>query len=83
MENDNLFDEFESDSDEGINEKKIKSVKQSYTGQKRARDQEETKESSKKKVSESILKSEEIDTNKERIKDIQLQKTINRIQGQL
>ena len=79
MENDNLFDEFDADSDEGINEIKIKKEKQSYTGQKRARDQEETKDSSKKKVSESILNSEEIDTNKEKIKDIQLQKTIQRI----
>ena len=40
MENDNLFDEFDADSDEGINEIKIKKEKQSYTGQKRARDQE-------------------------------------------
>ena len=67
MENDNMFDEFDADSDEGINEIKIKKEKQSYTGQKRARDQEETKDSSKKKVSESILNSEEINTNE--IKD--------------
>lgn len=80
MDKNDLFEDFSSDSDDDKhNVSKSKSSKQSYTGQKRGREKEEVTKSNKKKISESIIKSDEKDSKKESEIDKELRNTVERI----